>query len=240
MRPVNKGKPYLYVDGQPYGRALNGLQARLGMYCSYCERRVDASGLEVEHIQPKAPALNPGLEKVWSNFLLACKNCNTCKGKKNEPLANWLIPDRDNTFRAFIYRKDGVIDVQPGTASALAIKTLQILNINKKVRLVSDPQGNLLAWDKRTQRMEIWSLANKWRLRWNARPTQDVEEAIIDLAKRTHFFSIWMAAFEGVLQIRKKLITEFPRTEQACFNAVTTAPDTSHPNHDGLLNGGKL
>lgn len=239
MRPVRKGLPYLYADGQPYDNARHGLEVRLGMYCSYCERQLD-TGLEVEHIQPKDPTLNPHLERVWSNFLLACKNCNTCKGIKNDPLADWLIPDRDNTFAAFEYRQDGVIDARPGPAATLASKTLEIMNLNKEVREVRDPQGNLLAWDRRTQRMDYWSLANTWRARWDLRPTLDNEAAIVDLAKVSGLFSIWMAAFEGVPQIRLKLISAFPGTEQACFDPVTTVPVSPHPNQDKLAAGSKL
>ncbi|HBG08010.1 MAG TPA: HNH endonuclease [Geobacter sp.] len=239
MRPVRKGLPYLYTDGQAYEKARPGLEVRLGLYCSFCERKLD-TGLEVEHIQPKDPALNPHLEKVWSNFLLACKNCNTCKGTKNDPLADWLIPDRDNTFAAFEYLQDGVIEVRPGPAARLATNTFEILNLNKEVREIRDPQGNLLAWDKRTQRMDYWSSANTWRRRWDLRPTSDNEDAIVDLAKVSGLFSIWMTAFEGVPQIRLRLIDAFPGTEKACFDPVTTAPVSPHSNLDGLTAGGKI
>lgn len=113
MRPVSKGNlPYLYANGEPYGQAADGLAARIGKYCSYCERLLD-HGREVEHIQPKSIVANNALETAWSNFLLACKNCNATKSKHNPGLDEWLIPDRDNTQAAFVYREDGILDVAP-------------------------------------------------------------------------------------------------------------------------------
>lgn len=218
---------------------MPGLEARLGLYCSYCERHLK-TGLEVEHIQPKKFPANAHLERAWNNFLLACKNCNTCKGTKNPALADWLIPDRDNTFSAFLYRQDGVIEVLPGPQEALAALTLDILNLNKKVRETKDDNGKLLALDKRTQRMDSWLMALRWRDKWNQRPNEDNEDAIIHIATKDGFFSIWMAAFEGIPQIRKRLIEAFPGTETACFDPVTTQAASPHPNTDGLPHGGKL
>ena len=51
MRPVNRGAPpRAYAR---YGEAIGDLEDRLGIYCSYCERRIPV-GLAVEHKAPKS------------------------------------------------------------------------------------------------------------------------------------------------------------------------------------------
>ena len=57
MRPVERGaSPKQSYPS--YGDAAEDLEARLGRYCSYCERRLETH-LAVEHIRPKSssPAL---------------------------------------------------------------------------------------------------------------------------------------------------------------------------------------
>ncbi|HLA34344.1 MAG TPA: HNH endonuclease [Rhodocyclaceae bacterium] len=242
MRPVRKGPPYLYTDGQAYGKALAGLAARLGLYCSYCERPLQ-HGAEVEHIQPKSIPAHKPLECRWSNFLLSCKNCNASKSTKDPALAEWLIPDRDNTAAAFVYRKDGVIDIAPTitpTQNAAAAKTLDMLKLNRKVRKTFDQQGNLVALDRRNQRLDAWLLADRYAGKLAKNPSADLADAIADLAKTSGFFSIWLAAFETVPSFRQKLIAAFTGTESACFDTITTLPTPTHPNSDGLSAGGKL
>ena len=74
MRPVSRGAaPRTYSS---YGDAIGDLEDRLGIYCSYCERRLPVS-LAVEHMAPKS--LHPDRELEWKNFLLGCTNCNSVK-----------------------------------------------------------------------------------------------------------------------------------------------------------------
>ncbi len=242
MRPVCKGNPYKYTNGSPYASAVNGLAARLGRYCSYCERAVQ-TGLEVEHIQPKAIPANQHLECNWANFLLSCRNCNATKSNKNPPLSDWLIPDRDSTAAAFFYRQDGVIGTNPGLTALqteAAEKTLTMMGLNKKVRRTLDEKGTLVALDRRNQRMEARLLADRWMSKWVANPSADIADAIEDLARSNGFFSIWLEAFSSVPPIRWRLINAFPGTEVSCFDPVTTLPTSPHPNYDGLQAGSKL
>lgn len=240
MRPVSKGGPYLYTDGQAYGDALAGLAARIGRYCSYCERAV-STGLEVEHIQPKS--IHSAQERVWRNFLLGCKNCNATKSDKNPGLHEWLIPDRDNTFAAFLYREDSLIEVRPALTGALDVAanlTLDLMGLNKEVRQTLDDDGNLVALDRRTQRLEAWLMAKRYHGKWQATQLPLLEEAIVDLAQAIGHFSVWMAAFEDVPHIRLRFIAAFAGTETACFDSVTSTPISPHPNLDALPDGSKL
>ncbi|MBI3801048.1 MAG: HNH endonuclease, partial [Deltaproteobacteria bacterium] len=136
MRPVRRGAAPQPDDFDPYNDAKPHLVSRLGLYCSYCERRI-ATNLAVEHIQPKdGPYGHPHLIGRWENFLLACVNCNAAKQAKNVILANVLLPDRDNTLVVFSYLPDGT--VQPTTALATALMgkasdTLALTGLDKKI-----------------------------------------------------------------------------------------------------------
>lgn len=99
MRPVDRGDSPNNGDFENYRDAYIPLLARLGPYCSYCERRIQTN-LAVEHIQPKADYLYPELEGRWENYLLACVNCNSTKGDKDVRPENFYLPDRDNTLAA--------------------------------------------------------------------------------------------------------------------------------------------
>ena len=88
MRPVDKGAaPAVYAKYQDAGPDL---QARLGDYCSYCERQIETN-LAVEHIQPKSHV--PALRTDWTNFLLGCVNCNSSKGNTPINLRDYFWPD---------------------------------------------------------------------------------------------------------------------------------------------------
>ncbi|MCX7108579.1 MAG: HNH endonuclease [Proteobacteria bacterium] len=62
-----------------WGNARRQLIAAIGPYCSYCGLRIN-SNLAIEHILPKSSF--PDSAYAWSNFLLACPSCNSCKGDK--------------------------------------------------------------------------------------------------------------------------------------------------------------
>src|SRR5262245_42153433 len=109
MRPVNRGAaPRTYTT---YGQAIGDLESRLGLYCSYCERRLPTS-LAVEHVVPKS--LNKKLETSWDNFLLGCTNCNSVKLAQPTNKRDFLWPDLDNTLAAFTYSAGGFVAVEGG------------------------------------------------------------------------------------------------------------------------------
>ncbi len=114
MRPVERGSaPRTYTR---YQDAIGDLEARLGTYCSYCERR---TSLAVEHVIPKSK--RPDLEREWTNFLLACTTCNSVKGDKDVVIQKFLWPDRDNTFLAYVQRQRWLCSVskqyEPGATN---------------------------------------------------------------------------------------------------------------------------
>jgi len=65
MRPVHRDESPQADDFDPYRTALAELPSRLGMYCSFCERRI-VTQLAVEHIQPKGlPVYAVGTKSPW-------------------------------------------------------------------------------------------------------------------------------------------------------------------------------
>ncbi|MEZ5355444.1 MAG: HNH endonuclease [Bryobacteraceae bacterium] len=159
MRPVRRGPSPRTLDFEDYTEAKADLVARLGPYCSFCERRIPTN-LAVEHIQAKH--LHPNLIGRWDNFLLACVNCNSTKGKKNVLLSELLLPDRDNTFTAFDYLEDGrVLPTESLTRDRkeMASASLALTGLEKTGSETQDQNEEVVALDRASQRMQ--SLAHR-------------------------------------------------------------------------------
>lgn len=70
MRTIRRGNSPIQGNFAKYEDAKNDLVSRLGIYCSYCERKINTL-LAVEHIEPKDGAFGkPQLQCVWTNFYL--------------------------------------------------------------------------------------------------------------------------------------------------------------------------
>jgi uncharacterized protein (TIGR02646 family) len=246
MRPVKRGKNPINKDfpnsKNGHQKAKPDLISRMGHYCSYCERRIPLY-LSVEHIQPQS--LYSNLKRRWTNFLLACWNCNRDKSDTDVVLSKVLLPDRDNTFAAFIYTPDG--NIKPSQLAIdkglnqLAHDTLTLTGLDKKISEVVDKNGKEIAIDRVKQREEAWLLAQRAKGHITKQPDNDIlKEQVIDTAKENGFFSIWMTVFENDSDMRNRLIDAFAGTrESGCFdvngNIVTPAP-----NPDQLANGSKI
>ncbi len=237
MRPVDKGvAPTTY---SAYGDARPDLVSRLGMYCSYCERRI-STNLAVEHIQPKS--LPPCAVLVWDNFLLACVNCNSAKSMKVVSLDALYFPDRDNTFFAFEYRPDASIVPSASLTPAqviMARDTLALTELNKTIRTFYDANGKLVAIDKISQRMDVWASAKRSRDNLSRCCTDAMRDQIVISALAEGFFSIWMTVFENDAEMRNRFITEFTGTATDCFDPITTAPISPRPTNR-LAHSGKI
>lgn len=231
MRPVRRGASPISGDFSNYEKAKPDLISRLGCYCSYCERRI-STNLAVEHIN--CQHFYPDLERTWINFLLACVNCNSTKNAKPFWIGEILLPDRDNTFAAFIYTPDGRIKpsqlaIDKGLEQ-LAQDTLKLTGLDKK------------ATDRVSQRIQAWLLAQRAKGHIIKQPDNDIlKEQAIDTAKENGFFSIWMTVFENDTDMRNRLIDAFAGTrDSGCFDQITTAIVTPAPNPDQLANGSKI
>ena len=237
MRPIRRGAAPQVGDYGEYRDAFPDLFARLGPYCSYCERRIN-TGLAVEHIQAKSR--HPHLVGRWENLLLACVNCNATKGDRNADPSEIFLPDRDNTFAAFIYPPDGT--VQPSPAHAAGLPTLALTGLEKRMSEILDENGKLVAIDRLSQRLETWSIAQIAKGFLDGRPNDpDFRASVTMNAGSAGFFSIWMTVYANDPEMRNRLIDAFPGTRASgCFDPTTTAPISPAPNPDRLPHGGKL
>lgn len=215
MRPVDKGKnSRSYSD---YRDAFSDLSVRLGDYCSYCERQIKAQ-LAVEHIQPRCH--HPTLKNTWSNFLLACANCNSTKGRRDVALEDFFWPDRDNTLRAIQYSEGGVVTPNKNLNSgdhARAKDTILLTGLDKSPGIPGrTPTKNDSRWK---DRRECWLKAKKYSERLENSDDLVMRECIVDLAVASGMFSIWWTVFDGDSDMRRRLREAFVGTDASCFDA---------------------
>jgi uncharacterized protein (TIGR02646 family) len=215
MRPVDKGTAPVATYAN-YAAALSDLEQRLGRYCSYCERYI-ATNLAVEHVQAKS--LVPTLALTWSNFLLACVNCNSCKGHAPVTLADYLWPDNDNTLRAFEYRTGGVVAPHASLAGPVRAKaqaSVALVGLDRVPGGPISPTSTDLRWLKR---FETWRKANDALRRLTQNDTVELREQIVDTALATGLFSIWWTVFAVDRDLRSRLRAAFVGT---CANSFDT------------------
>lgn len=216
MRPIDRGDPPHDAGGvlitfADYQDARAELFVRLGRYCSFCERPIKA-GLHVEHVHHKDG--HPHLEREWTNFLLACVNCNSTKGTKE--VGKFLfLPDRDNTFRGFAYVSGGRVQPATGlspTEKAKATRLIRLVGLEREP--THDPEAKDLRWN---DRREAWDKATRYKAMWDA--GQISVDHISDMCAADGHWSIWMTVFAGYAQVRLALIVAWPGTA-ACFDTA--------------------
>ena len=217
MRPVDKGlPPRIYVDASD---AQPDLVARLGRFCSYCDRFI-AAAVHVEHKQPKHR--HPGAALVWTNFLLACPNCNSCKGHPRIRLKRYLWPDRDNTLRAFEYMPGGIVRASravPRCVRRKANRTIQLYGLDKVPGGQVPPSDRDFRWQ---DRREQWDKAQTARLQlgeWDS-PRQ---RNLIVSAATNGMFSVWWTVFAGDVDMRRRLRQAFLGTDTTSFDVTENA-----------------
>jgi hypothetical protein len=222
MRPVNKGEsPYVLIHD--YSDALPFLEKRIGLYCSYCEFRIDHVP-EVEHISAKSKG---GDLTAWSNLLLGCKYCNARKGTVGTPINvnDYLWPDTDNTAVAFLY-EGGVPSINRSALSTIDSRgdmERRAKNTFDMVKLDNIPKKG--DKDRRfSRRNEVYEIAQNSLKKWMAakgdasETARDLRETTIWLAGQTGFFSIWRTVFADEPEFLNALIEAFPGTNRACFD----------------------
>jgi len=221
MRPIERGPaPRVYDD---YRDAYVDLCGALGQFCSYCERRIETH-LAVEHVQPKSR--RKALQTSWTNLLLACANCNSCKGKRAVRLARFVWPDTDNTARAFEYLRTGQVRVMPRTRQPNRSRiesTLTLVGLDR-IPGHSKKRKRALSSDIRWRsRQEAFDLASRQVNDLVALDTPIVRQLIVDAAVGRGMFSVWMQAFRSDGDMRRRLIAAFRGTAANCFNPLTGA-----------------
>ena len=197
--------------------------------------------LAVEHVQPRSLPPYAALAGRWDNFLLACVNCNSTKKAKDVLLDRTFLPDRDNTFVAFEYAKDGLVSPKASLSPAelqIAKDTLALTGLDKPLDADLDANGEIVATDRVAQRMEKWRIALDSHADLCATPTDRMRNQIVRTAVESGFFSIWMKVFDGCPVMRDRLIKAFSGTAADCFD-VNTQPVTPRAQN-GLAHSGKI
>jgi uncharacterized protein (TIGR02646 family) len=254
LRPVNRGHDPFNGQISRYEDAKTDLIRRiakgqtsaghhLGSYCSYCERKI-STGLAVEHIEPKGGQHGqPHLINEWSNFLLACTNCNSTKGDKKVAFSDLFFPDRDNTFYAFQYNADGTIEPNPNLSGTplfqMAQETLKLVGLD---RPTPSSLPSYIALERVGQRMQAWGQAVRAKeIYLTNTNNQLMIELIVAQMINVGFFSVWMTVFNNVPDMKIAFIRAISGTEDSgCFDMTNGNAITPHPNADGLSGGGKI
>lgn len=208
MRRVDRGPWPKDSSGQrkafhPYTKAKGDLFVRMGEYCSYCERA--KCTLEVEHVVPRK--WDCTLKEDWTNFLLACRNCNGIKGCRNQSRIGYTWPDDDEDWLPFDYFPEGIVKVRSslsGERRDKAQKLFDLVDIGRKPSC--DPQARDLRW---RHRREAWGVAV--RTLEGLSSAKDVEY-VIELAKAHGFWSVWMTVFKDCPHVLNRLREAFPGT----------------------------
>jgi uncharacterized protein (TIGR02646 family) len=224
MRPVERGDVPTDAKGHPkqykqYDQAQPDLVVRLGEYCSYCERSIKAN-LAVEHIQSKD--YQPQLELSWHNFLLACANCNSTKSTKvrdDTTQSHYYWPHLDNTLHTFVYKPDGVVEVNPALNAAeqkKAQKTLELTGLDRHPTAKNKLRPKDERWN---HRREVWDLAQQAKTLLALNDNSSLRDFIVMNAKGHGCVSIWMTVFHDDPDMLNRFIQAFPGTCCQCFNS---------------------
>ena len=231
MRPVNKDNPPKDSKNQEitfkkYQHARRYLIDTIGEYCSYCERKI-VVGLAVEHIEPKSIIKNKHLELKWSNFLLACTNCNSTKWATNIVLSDYFWADYDNTYAIFSYDASGIVKVSSQITAPQeiqrAINTIKLVGLDKK-----PPKTNTIAWkdasDRRFEhRIQAFKDSVEQAKNYSLAPLEArnyMLPLITIVVLGDGFWSIWMRAFENFPEVQKELINAFTGTRKEFFEDI--------------------
>lgn len=177
----------------------------------------------VEHIQPKSRY--PELCNTWDNFLLACTSCNSTKDDEDinaDNLTNYFWPDLDNTFKAFLYDKDRAPQINPGLnplQQQIARNTLELTGLDRE-----PGHPSLTNRDRRwIKRKEAWKKSEEAANRLANHNNEAMREQIVETARSTGFWSVWMTVFADDHDMRRRFIAAFAGTCAGCFDQNTHA-----------------
>ncbi len=221
MRPVVRGDVPVDDNGDPetfsdYKQARDPLIERMGDYCSYCEIKIHTQ-VDVEHVLPKSP--NPALALEWTNFLLACGNCNSIKGHKDIELDDIYWSDKDNTLRAFVYELDEPPQIadDPDVDVDIAYDTIKLTGLDR-VPGVAGYSDRDRRWLKR---IDAWSTALQVAEFIDTEDTDEMRQMAVFVAKGIGFWSVWFEVFHDDMDMCQRLIGAFPGSALDCFDADT-------------------
>lgn len=227
MRPILKSQsaPTIFIE---HGKAKQFLIAKLGEYCSYCERPLGVADLEVEHILYKDNYSLFALD--WANFLLSCKNCNTTKGIKDLRIIPCFLPHLHNLL-CYTNIHHSVVVVKPSLSTINTQKAQNFIDLVGLDRHDTSPSD-----DRWYKRMTTFDTAIDERDEYIRNPSTRNIDIIVKLAKARGFFSVWYFIFVDFPAIRAALMQAFIGTDNSCFDTSNGyEPLPRFLNDGGLL-----
>ena len=221
MRPIVRGRKPSGLVMKHWQDAAEPLRARIGSYCSYCEKPL-SDITDVEHVQPKKYYPNRKLE--WENFLLACSSCNRIKGAKpQDALSNYVLPDSENPLLYLQYHPLQLPTAHrpsdPAGEQRMA-RTIELVGLARDKTTQPRATGKDRRW---IQRQDVWKTALKARDIYDRNPSKmadpDYEFILKKLIVASAFFSVWLSVFQGVPSVVSLILDSFPGTDRSRFNA---------------------
>lgn len=224
MRPVEKGTWPLKGKSKTKKRiftnwtnAIPVLKNRTGKYCHLCEMRI-VPGAAIEHIKPKEHF--PRLKANWNNFLLICPYCNSHKlhtVPKKPYRKNYFWPHLNNTLLVIDYNERGFGEPFPKTSLSSndeirAKNLIDLYGLTKKFNSDNSKDERFIA------RVETLKMAIDRLLEY--KKGKATVNAIVDMAVKSGFFSIWYKLFFDEEPVRKALYNspDFYCNKTSCFD----------------------
>ena len=103
-------------------------------FCPYCERQIAVEKSQIEHIKPKDKF--PKLFHNYSNFLTGClenQSCGSIKGNRwEDKVINPVENNPEDYFEYSISTGEIIPKYKTGTEYEMAIRTIDMLNLNQK------------------------------------------------------------------------------------------------------------
>ena len=103
-------------------------------FCPYCEREINVEKSQIEHVKPKDKF--PKLFHEYKNFLTGCLENQTCgsfkENKWDDNFINLIEIDPEEYFEYSISTGEIIPKYETGIKYEMAVKTINILNLNQK------------------------------------------------------------------------------------------------------------
>ena len=103
-------------------------------FCPYCEREITVEKSQIEHVKPKDKF--PKLFHEYKNFLTGCLENQTCgsfkENKWDDNFINLIEIDPEEYFEYSISTGEIIPKYETGIKYEMAVKTIDILNLNQK------------------------------------------------------------------------------------------------------------
>lgn len=216
MRPIDKGAWPTHKNSaksklkfNDWTRAIHHLQARTGEFCHLCEMAVNHQ-IAVEHIKSRHDF--PRLANSWTNFLLSCSHCNSRKSSKRLAIPyrkRYLWPHIHNTLLAFEVPLTGANFGLVTPRGSLSSNALVVRRAQDTIDLYGLDKANTAsgAVDRRyLLRLEAIQMATARRVEYQ-RGEATIPD-IVEMARKTGFFTVWFTVFSDVLAVKSALVNE--------------------------------